>query len=92
MGKMSKDIPRPLFPIWKVSHAIVLVMDIFLSLYSSYRMPFYFCHLLVIFPFPFSQILVITKELLLPLDHAMITLSICSYLSWSVHRFNLVYK
>ena len=42
MGKMSKEVPRPLFPLWKVSHAFVLVMDIFPSLCSSFRMPFYF--------------------------------------------------
>ena len=73
MGKMSKEVPRPLFPIWKLSHAIVLVMDIFPSFCSSYRTPFYFCHLLVIFLFSFSQILVITEEFLLLLDHTMIT-------------------
>ena len=92
MGKMSKDILRPLFSIWKVSHAIVPVMDIFPSLCSSNRMPFYFCHLLVIFPLSFSQILVITGELLLLLDYTTITPSICRYLSWSVCRFSLVYK
>ena len=92
MGKMSKEVPRPLFFIWKVSHAFVLVMDIFPSLYSSFRMPFYFYHSLVIFPFSFSQILVITKELLLLLDHTTIAPSICSYLPWSVCRFCLVYK
>ena len=92
MGKMSKEVPRPLFSLWKVSHTIVLVMDIFPSLCSSFRMPFYFCHSLVIFLFSFSWILVITKELLLLLDHTTIAPFICSYLSWSVHRFSLVYK
>ena len=65
MGKMSKEVPRPLFPLWKVSHAFVLVMDIFPSLYSPFRMLFYFYHLLVIFLFSFSQILVIIGELYL---------------------------
>ena len=92
MGKMSKDVPRPLSFIWKISHTIVLIVDIFPSLCSAFRTPFYFCHLLVIFFLSFSQILVITKELLLLLDHAMIAPSICSYLSWSVCRFSLVYK
>ena len=92
MGKMSKDVPKPLFLVWKVSHAIVLIMDIFPSLCSSYRTLFYFHHLLVIFLLSFSQILVIIGELLLLLDHATIAPSICSYLPWSVHRFCLVYK
>ena len=92
MGKMSKEVPRPLSSIWKLSHTIVLVMDIFPSLCSSYRTLFYFCHLLVIFLFSFSQILVITKELLSLLDHATIAPFICSYLLWPVHRFSLVYK
>ena len=92
MGKMSKEVPKPLSFIWKVSHAFVLVMDIFPSLCSSFRTPFYFCHSLVIFPFYFSQILVITEELLSLLDHATIAPSICSYLSWSVHKIRLVYK
>ena len=92
MGKMSKEVLRPLFPLWKVSHAFVLVMDIFPSLCSSFRTLFYFCHLLVIFLLSFPQILVITRELLLLLDYAMIVPSICRYLSWSVRRFSLVYK
>ena len=92
MGKMSKDVPRPLSPTWKVPHAIVLDMDIFPSLCSSYRTLFYFHHLLVIFLLSFSWILVITRELLSLLDHIMIALFIYSYLSWSVHRFSLVYK
>ena len=65
MGKMSKEVPKPLSSIWKVSHAFVLVMDIFPSLCSRFRTPFYFCHSLVIFPFSFSRILVITGELYL---------------------------
>ena len=81
MGKMSKEVPRPLSPIWKVSHAIVLVMDIFPSLCSSFRTLFYSHHSLVIFLLSFSWILVITEELLLLLDHTIITPSICSYLS-----------
>ena len=92
MRKMSKEVPRPLFSIWKVSHAFVLVMDIFPSFCSSFRMLFYFCHSLVIFLLSFSWILVITRELLSLLDHATIAPSICSYLSWSVHMFHLVYK
>ena len=92
MGKMSKEVPRPLFFIWKVSHAFVLVMDIFPSLCSSYRMMFCFRHLLVIFLLSFSRILVITKEVLLLLDHATIVPFICRYLLWSVRRFGLVYK
>ena len=92
MGKMSKEVPRPLSFIWKVSHTFVLVMDIFPSLCSSFRTPFYFCHSLVIFLFSFSRILVIAEELLSLLDYAMITPSICSYLSWSVRMFHLVYK
>ena len=92
MGKMSKKIPRPLSSIWKVSHAVVPVMDIFPSLCSSFETLFYFCHSLVIFPFSFSWILVIIGELLLLLDHATIAPFICSYLSWSVRRFHLVYK
>ena len=71
MGKMSKEVPRPLFSIWKVSHTFVLVIDIFPSLCSAYRTLFYFHHLLVIFSFSFSRILVITKELLLLLDHTV---------------------
>ena len=65
MGKMSKKVPRPLFPLWKVSHTFVVVMDIFPSLCSQSRIPFYFYHLLVIFLLSFSQILVITGELYL---------------------------
>ena len=65
MGKMSQEVPRPLFPLWKVSHAFVLVMDIFPSLCSSFRSPFYFYYSLVIFPLSFSQILVIAGELYL---------------------------
>ena len=92
MGKISKEVPRPLSLIWKLSHAFVLDMDIFPSLCSSFRMLFYFHHLLVIFLLSFSQILVITEELLLLLDHATIAPFICSYLSWSVRRSSLVYK
>ena len=60
MGKKSKKVPRPLSLLWKVSHAFVLVMDIFPSLCSPFRMLFYFSHLLVIFLLSFSRILVIT--------------------------------
>ena len=81
MGKMSKEVPRPLFPIWKVSHTFVLDMDIFPSLCSLFRTLFYFYHSLVIFSLSFSWILVITGELLLLLDHATIVPFICSYLS-----------
>ena len=65
MGKMSKEVPRPLSSIWKVSHAFVLVMDIFPSLCSSFRLPFYFYLSLVIFFLSFPRILVITGELYL---------------------------
>ena len=65
MGKMSKEVPRPLFFIRKVSHTFVLVMDIFPSLCFQFRTPFYFYHLLVIFLLSFSRILVITSELYL---------------------------
>ena len=92
MGKMSKEVPRPLSPIWKVSHAFVLVMDIFPSLCSLFRTPFYFYHLLVIFLFSFSRILVITGELYLLLvvrHYHTIVWFVCT---WSVHTFRLVYK
>ena len=65
MGKMGKEVPRPLSSLWKVSHAFVLVMDIFPSLCSSSRTPFYFYHSLVIFLLSFPRILVISSELYL---------------------------
>ena len=94
MGKMSKEVPRPLFPLWKVSHAFVLVMDIFPSLCSPFGLPFYFYHSLVIFLFSFSQILVITGELYLLLvvrhyhvssRHCLVCLyMVCAHLPFSI--------
>ena len=94
MGKMSKKIPKPLSFIWKVSHAFVLVMDILLSLCSSFRTLFYFRHSLVIFLLYFSRILVITGELYLLLvvchyhilsHHCLVCLYIvCVHLSFSI--------
>ena len=60
MGKMSKEVPKPLSFLWKVSHAFVLVMDIFPSLCSPFRLLFYFYLWLVIFLLSFSWTLVIT--------------------------------
>ena len=94
MGKMSKEVPRPLFLLWKVSHAFVLVMDIFPSLCSYFGTPFYFYHLLVIFLLSFSRILVITGELYLLLvvrhyhvlsRHCLVCLyMVCAHLPFSI--------
>ena len=94
MGKMSKEVPRPLSFIWKVSHAFVLVMDIFPSLCSPFRSPFYFYHLLVIFLLSFSRILVIAGELYLLLvvrhyhvlsRHCLVCLyMVCAHLPFSI--------
>ena len=94
MGKMSKEVPRPLFSMRKVSHAFILVMDIFPSLCSPFRMLLYFCLSLVIFFLLFSWILVITGELYLLLvvchyhvlsHHCLVCLYIvCVHLSFSI--------
>ena len=94
MGKMSKEVPRPLSSLWKVSHAFVLVMDIFPSLCSLFRTLFYFYHSLVIFFLSFSQILVITGELYLLLvvrlyhilsRHCLVCLyMVCAHLLFSI--------
>ena len=96
MGKISKEVPRPLFSIWKVSHAFVLVMDIFPSLCSPFRSPFYFL----------SFVSNISSFFLTHFSHHRWALSAigCSPLShlitplfrfvctWSVRTFCLVYK
>ena len=82
MGKISKEVPRPLSSLWKVSHAFVLVMNIFPSLCSTFRTLFYFYHSLVIFLLSFSWILVITGELylLLVVRHYHILSQVCLYM------------
>ena len=94
MGRMSQEVPKPLFSLWKVSHTFVLVMDIFPSLCSSFRMPFYFYHSLLIFLLSFPRILVITGELYLLLvvrhyhvlsRHCLVCLyMVCAHLPFSI--------